>query len=49
MAKPKCEACEARSDTLHMRDSDGAWVCWGCVPAKEKAALRAARERKGEE
>jgi hypothetical protein len=44
MAKPKCEVCNTPSDTLHLRDLDGAWCCWGCVPESEKAALRAARE-----
>ena len=23
----KCEACRGASETLHMRNSDGKWVC----------------------
>ena len=31
----KCEACRAASETLHMRNSDGRWVCAHCIPAAE--------------
>jgi ribosomal protein L37AE/L43A len=41
----KCEACKAKTDRLHMRDSDGKWVCFPCVPKKEVAACPGLKER----
>ena len=43
----KCEACRAASETLHMRDSDGKWVCAHCIPAAELDACAGLRERLG--
>lgn len=37
--KPRCEACKAPSEVLYMRNADGKFCCWGCVPQKEKAEL----------
>lgn len=46
----KCEVCRRTAETLHMRNSDGKWVCTDCIPAAEMnlyPGLRAdARERK---
>jgi formylmethanofuran dehydrogenase subunit E len=39
----RCKACGAKSETLHMRDSDGKQVCWPCVPNDEKKKLEEAR------
>lgn len=44
-AQFRCEECNSKEERLSLRDSDGKWVCTDCVPAREKAALRAARER----
>jgi ribosomal protein L37AE/L43A len=41
----KCEACRRPSETLHMRDSDGKWVCAHCIPAAELNACAGLRER----
>ena len=43
----KCEACRRASETLHMRDSDGKWVCAECVPAAEVDKCEGLRERLG--
>ncbi len=43
----KCEACRASAETLHMRDSDGKWVCARCIPAAELDACEGLRERLG--
>ena len=43
----KCEVCRRPSETLHMRDSDGKWVCAECIPAAELDACEGLRERLG--
>lgn len=43
----KCEACRKASETLHMRDSDGKWVCAHCIPERELNACEGLRERLG--
>lgn len=43
----KCEACRGASETLHMRNSDGRWVCAHCIPAAELDACQGLRERLG--
>ena len=43
----KCEACRGASETLHMRNSDGKWVCAHCIPAAELDACDGLRERLG--
>ncbi|HEX7318100.1 MAG TPA: hypothetical protein VF297_29625 [Pyrinomonadaceae bacterium] len=43
----KCEACRAASETLHMRNSDGKWVCVRCIPVAELDACQGLRERLG--
>jgi hypothetical protein len=43
----KCEACRAASETLHMRNSDGKWVCARCIPAAELDACAGLRGRLG--
>jgi ribosomal protein L37AE/L43A len=43
----KCEACRRPSETLHMRNSDGKWVCANCIPAAELDACEGLRERLG--
>lgn len=43
----KCEACRTASETLHMRNSDGKWVCARCIPAAELDACQGLRERLG--
>lgn len=43
----KCEACRGASETLHMRNSDGKWVCVNCIPAAELDACEGLRERLG--
>jgi len=43
----KCEACRAASETLHMRNSDGKWVCVRCIPTGELDACAGLRERLG--
>ena len=43
----KCEACRRASETLHMRNSDGKWVCAECIPAAELDACEGLRERLG--
>ena len=43
----KCEACRAASETLHLRNSDGRWVCARCIPAAELDACQGLRERLG--
>jgi ribosomal protein L37AE/L43A len=48
MAKDfKCEVCRKTSERLHMRDSDGRWVCAHCIPERELAACPGLRERLG--
>jgi len=43
----KCEACRKASETLHMRDLDGKWVCAHCIPERELNACKGLRERLG--
>ncbi len=43
----KCESCRRGSDSLHMRDSDGKWVCAECIPERELDACPGLRERLG--
>lgn len=43
----KCVACRKSAETLHMRDSDGRWVCAQCIPAAELDACPGLRERLG--
>lgn len=43
----QCEACRRNSETLHLRDSDGKWVCKECIPAAELDACEGLRERLG--
>ena len=43
----KCEACRAASETLHMRNLDGRWVCARCIPGAELDACPGLRERLG--
>ncbi len=43
----KCEACRRGSERLHMRDSDGKWVCAECIPERELDACPGLRERLG--
>ena len=43
----QCEACHKNSESLHLRDSDGKWVCAECIPAAEVDACEGLRERLG--
>ena len=43
----KREACRTASETLHMRNSDGKWVCAYCIPAAELDACEGLREKLG--
>ena len=43
----RCEACRGASETLHMRNSDGKWVCAHCIPAAELDACEGLREKLG--
>ncbi|MBV9209718.1 MAG: hypothetical protein JOZ52_03760 [Acidobacteria bacterium] len=43
----KCEVCRKSSETLHMRNSDGKWVCAYCIPEAELNACPGLRERLG--
>lgn len=43
----KCEACRKPQEVLHMRNSDGKWVCPACIPAAELNAYPGLRERLG--
>ncbi len=43
----KCEACRRASLSLHMRNSDGKWVCAPCIPEAELNACPGLRERLG--
>ena len=43
----KCEACRGASETLHLRNSDGKWVCAHCIPSAELDACAGLRERLG--
>jgi hypothetical protein len=43
----KCEACKRPQEVLHMRNSDGKWVCPICIPAAELDAYPGLRERLG--
>lgn len=48
MAKDfKCGVCRKATQTLHMRDSDGKWVCAHCIPERELHACSGLRERLG--
>jgi hypothetical protein len=43
----KCEACRKSAESLHMRNSDGKWVCAYCIPEAELNACPGLRERLG--
>ena len=43
----KCESCRKPAETLHMRNSDGRWVCAHCIPAAELNECPGLRERLG--
>jgi hypothetical protein len=43
----KCEVCRKASETLHMRNLDGKWVCAFCIPEKELDECPGLRERLG--
>ena len=43
----KCESCRKAAETLHMRNSDGRWVCARCIPVAELNACPGLRERLG--
>ena len=43
----KCEACRKAVGSLHMRNSDGKWVCAECIPSAELDACEGLRERLG--
>lgn len=43
----KCAVCRTATETLHMRNSDGKWVCARCIPAQEVDACEGLRERLG--
>lgn len=43
----KCEACRKPQDKLHMRNSDGKWVCPVCIPDAELNSYPGLRERLG--
>lgn len=43
----QCEACHQNSERLHLRDSNGKWVCAGCIPDAELDACEGLRERLG--
>jgi len=43
----KCEACKRPQEVLHMRNSDGKWVCPACIPAAELNAYPRLREQLG--
>ena len=43
----KCEVCKTASERLHMRNSDGKWVCAQCIPVAELDAYPGLRERLG--
>ncbi len=43
----KCEVCRKAVDRLHMRNSDGRWVCAHCIPEAEINACPGLRERLG--
>ena len=43
----KCEACRKSVDILHLRNSDGRWVCVQCIPDAEVDAYPGLRERLG--
>jgi formylmethanofuran dehydrogenase subunit E len=41
----RCEACKKPQETLHMRNTDGKWVCLDCIPAAELKEYPRLRER----
>ncbi|HWS54191.1 MAG TPA: hypothetical protein VN228_08695 [Pyrinomonadaceae bacterium] len=43
----KCEVCRKSAESLHMRNSDGRWVCAHCIPAAELNECPGLRERLG--
>lgn len=43
----RCEACKKPQESLHMRNSDGKWVCPQCIPDVEFKAYPGLRERLG--
>lgn len=43
----RCEVCRKASEKLHMRNSDGRWVCALCIPDAEVDACEGLRERLG--
>ena len=43
----KCESCRKPQERLHMRNTDGKWVCPRCIPEAEFKAYPGLRERLG--
>jgi ribosomal protein L37AE/L43A len=43
----RCEVCKRPQERLHMRNSDGKWVCPQCIPEAEFNAYPGLRERLG--
>jgi ribosomal protein L37AE/L43A len=43
----RCEACKKPQERLHMRNSDGKWVCPHCIPDAEFNVYPGLRERLG--
>jgi ribosomal protein L37AE/L43A len=43
----RCEACKKPQERLHMRNSDGKWVCPHCIPDAEFSSYPGLRERLG--
>ncbi len=43
----KCTVCRKPTETLHMRNSDGRWVCAHCIPERELDEYPGLRERLG--
>lgn len=41
----RCEACKKPQETLHMRNTDGKWVCPHCIPTAELKQYPRLRER----
>jgi hypothetical protein len=41
----RCEACKRPQESLHMRNTDGKWVCADCIPAAELKEYPRLRER----
>jgi hypothetical protein len=41
----RCESCKRPQESLHMRNTDGKWVCPSCIPAAELKEYPRLRER----